>query len=66
MKCPKCKETFDASSAGFPPPAEPPCTIMKSGLFGGEKETEESKIGRARHEGASGMWDKFMKVILAD
>ena len=52
----------------FPPPPCPPVTQHRGGffsLFTKDDETLESKLARARHEGASEMWCKCFDAVRA-
>ncbi len=48
---------------GLPLPPAPPLEIRRSGLFGGEVETPESRLARARYEGSAFMWRKFIEAL---
>ena len=62
MKCPKCSHSFSAADAGMPKPPEPPNTTVRS-FFGFESETIRSKTRNAYYNGASAMWDSWMRSL---
>lgn len=47
----------------LPRPPAPPLVIKRSRLFGGEVETEESKLANALWRGQMHMWERFMAEI---